>query len=88
LTAHAYAILDSFIYGFALEEANLPDAGGEEMIEMGREMAARWADRLPHLAQFTVEHVLQPGYRFADSFDFGLGLILDGLEQAHVAESS
>ncbi len=88
LTAHAYAILDSFIYGFALEEANLPDGGGEEMIEMGRQLAAEWAKDLPHLAQFTVEHVLQPGYRFGDSFDFGLGLILDGLEQAHATEST
>ena len=88
LTAHAYAILDSFIYGFALEEANLPDGGGEEMIEMGRQMAAAWEDRLPHLARFTVEHVLQPGYRFADSFDFGLDLILDGIEHAHQAESA
>ena len=26
--------------------------------------------------------VLQPGYRYADKFDYGIGLILDGLEAA------
>jgi hypothetical protein len=33
----------------------------------------------PHLTELAVEHVLQPGYAFGDEFDFGLGLILDGL---------
>ena len=40
------------------------------------------ADRYPHLAEFTVEHVLRPGYDFTREFDFGLDLILDGLERA------
>ncbi|MEX1296721.1 MAG: TetR/AcrR family transcriptional regulator C-terminal domain-containing protein [Candidatus Limnocylindrales bacterium] len=79
LTAHAYALLDSYVYGFALEEANLPDAGGAEMVEMAATMVAEPLADYPHLSEFTTEHVLQPGYRFADSFDFGLDLILDGL---------
>jgi hypothetical protein len=33
----------------------------------------------PHLAEFTANHVLQPGYDFKSEFDFGLDLILDGL---------
>jgi hypothetical protein len=28
-----------------------------------------------------VEHVLQPGYVYADEFDFGFDLILDGLDR-------
>ena len=35
----------------------------------------------PHLAELTVEHVLQPGYDYGNEFDFGLDLILDGLER-------
>ncbi|MEM8903818.1 MAG: TetR/AcrR family transcriptional regulator, partial [Actinomycetota bacterium] len=31
---------------------------------------------------FTAEHVMRPGYDFGDEFEFGLGLILDGLEAA------
>ncbi|MGD8486408.1 MAG: TetR/AcrR family transcriptional regulator [Chloroflexota bacterium] len=82
LTAHAYAIVDSYVYGFALEEANLPGAGGAEMVEMAATMFDERSADYPHLAEFTTEHVLQPDYRFADSFDFGLDLILDGLARA------
>ena len=82
LTAHAYAIIDSYVYGFALEEANLPGAGGDEMVEMAATMIDHWQAEYPHLAEFTRDHVLRPEYRFADSFDFGLDLILDGLARA------
>jgi hypothetical protein len=30
----------------------------------------------------TTDHVLQPGYSYGNEFDFGLGLVLDGLEAA------
>ncbi|HEX2157044.1 MAG TPA: TetR/AcrR family transcriptional regulator C-terminal domain-containing protein, partial [Actinomycetes bacterium] len=40
------------------------------------------ADAYPHLADLTIEHVLLPGYDYADEFAFGLDLILDGLERA------
>ena len=36
----------------------------------------------PHLAEFTMQHVMQPGYDFMQEFDFGLDLILDGLVRA------
>ncbi len=39
------------------------------------------ADEYPHLTEFTTEHVLQPGYDYGDEFEFGLDLILDGLER-------
>jgi hypothetical protein len=39
----------------------------------------------PHLTELTIEHILQPGYSYADEFDYGLELILDGLEQASKA---
>ena len=82
MTAHAYALLDAYVYGFALQEAALPATGGDEMAELASTMADQFpADRYPHLAELTTEHVLQPGYDFSDEFDFGLDLILDGLEQ-------
>ena len=46
-------------------------------------MAQVPADEYPHLTEFTIEHVLKPGYDYGDEFDFGLELILDGLERAH-----
>jgi hypothetical protein len=36
----------------------------------------------PHLIELTLEHVLQPGYDYGAEFEFGLDLILDGLERA------
>ena len=36
----------------------------------------------PHFTELTVEHVLQPGYDHGNEFEFGLDLILDGLERA------
>ena len=79
---HAYALLDSYVYGFALQEAVLPATGGDELADLATAMIDQFpADRYPHLAELTVEHVMRPGYDFSDEFDFGLDLILDGLEQ-------
>jgi AcrR family transcriptional regulator len=82
MTAHAYATLDAFIYGFALQEAALPGMTGDELVETAEHMLAEFAKHYPHLAEFTAAHVLQPGYDFGDEFEFGLELILDGLERA------
>ena len=83
MTAHAYAVIDSFVYGFAMQEANLPFHGEEEIAELADELVASLpAGELPHLAEFTAEHVLRPGYSFGSSFEFGLDLLLDGIESA------
>lgn len=87
LTGHAYAVTDAFLYGFALQEATLPATAGDEMAEVAAAMAeAMPADRFPHLTEFTLGHVLQPGYDFGEEFEFGLGLVLDGLERAADSE--
>ena len=86
LTAHAYSALDSYIYGFALQERSLPIGTPEETHDTAEAMLARFpADDFPHLAAFTAEHILQPGYDFGAEFDFGLHLLLDGLERARRA---
>ena len=45
-------------------------------------MAQLPAGEYPHLTELTIEHVLQPGYDYANEFEYGLDLILDGLERA------
>ena len=62
MTAQAYAILDSFMYGMAFQEANLPAHGtGDEFAEIAQQITAHFpADEHPHLAELTFEHVLQP----------------------------
>lgn len=83
LTAHAYAVIDSYVYGFALQEANLQFHGDADIGELAEAIiGALPADEFPYLVEFTVQHVLQPGYSFGASFEIGLDLLLDGIEAA------
>ena len=82
--AHAFSVLDSYIYGFALQEASLPFHTAEETAAVAEMILAQFPrDEYPHLTELTIEHVLQPGYDYGNEFEFGLDLILDGLERAH-----
>lgn len=86
LAAHAFSAIDSYVYGFALQEATLPFDTAEEAAEVAQTMFARMAaERYPYLTELTVEHVLRPGYDYGAEFEYGLDLILDGLERALAA---
>jgi AcrR family transcriptional regulator len=86
LTAHAYSAIDSYIYGFALQERDLPFDTPEETSELAQAILARFpADEFPHLAEFTREHVMRAGYDYGNEYEFGLDLILDGLARAFEA---
>jgi AcrR family transcriptional regulator len=87
MAAHAFAVLDAFMYGFAMEEATLPFSTPQETADLAKSFLAQFpAERYPHLAELTVEHVLAPGYDYGREFEFGLDLILDGLAQAVARE--
>ena len=89
MAAHAFSVLDSYIYGFALQEAGLPFHTAEETAELAQQiLQGISSEEYPHLTELTVEHVLRPGYRYGDEFEFGLDLILDGLERAAGYERS
>jgi AcrR family transcriptional regulator len=79
LTAHAYSLLDSYVYGFALQEASLPFDTADGVREIADQFTV---SDYPHLAELAAEHVLQPDYDYGDEFAIGLDLILDGLERA------
>jgi AcrR family transcriptional regulator len=86
MAAHAYSALDSYIYGFALQEPSLPFHTAEETAKVTQAIMAQFASgEYPHLTEMAVEHVLQPGYDYGNEFEFGLDLILDGLERARHA---
>jgi AcrR family transcriptional regulator len=86
MAAHAYSLLDSYTYGFAMQEASLPFDTGEETAALAQSILARGAPgEYPHLTEFTVEHALKPGYDYGAEFEYGLDLILDGLERARDA---
>jgi AcrR family transcriptional regulator len=81
-TAHAYALLDAFVYGFAVQEASLPFEGPDGAAQVAEPIIALMGSgEYPHLVEFAEQHALLPGYDFGDEFDFGLDLILDGLAQ-------
>jgi AcrR family transcriptional regulator len=83
MAAHAYSVLDSYIYGFALQQASLPFQTSEEAAGIAEGMLRQFpAEAYPHLTELMVQHVLRPGYNYGHEFAFGLDLILDGLERA------
>ena len=89
LAAHAYSVLDAYIYGFALQERALPFDTPEETSKKAQAIMAQFlADDYPHLAELTIEHVLQPGYDYGNEYEIGLDLILDSLERAREAADS
>lgn len=83
LAAHAYSVLDAYIYGFAMNETSMPLGTEEETAAIAAMMVARMPPaQYPYLSEFTVQHVLQPGYDYEKEYEYGLDLILDGLERA------
>jgi AcrR family transcriptional regulator len=80
MTAHAYGIVDAYVYGFALQEASLPfDSADSADAVASSIMESFAAGDYPHLVEFATQHVQQPGYDFGAQFEFGLDLILDAL---------
>ena len=86
MAAHAYSLLDSYIYGFALTKMNLPFDASEEVAEVAQGMLQPFpVNEYPNLVAFITEHAMKPGYDFGDEFEYGLDLILDGLERHSTA---
>lgn len=89
--AHAFSVLDSYVYGFAMQETALPfdtsgASGDIEDVAAGI-LAAMPAGVYPHLTEMMRQYVLRPGYAYADEFEPGLDLVLDGLERFRDATS-
>jgi AcrR family transcriptional regulator len=83
--AHAYAALDAYIYGFALTKMNLPFDDTSDIAATAQTMLEPFpVNEYPNLVAFITEHAMKPGYDFGDEFEYGLDLILDGLEQTRV----
>jgi AcrR family transcriptional regulator len=81
MAAHAFSVIDGYVYGFALQQINLPLQSREQAAEVGQNLLRQLAGEYPHLAEMITEHAMKPGYDYAKEFEFGLDLILDGLER-------
>ena len=82
MAAHAYSVLDSYIYGFALNEKTLPfDSSPEKIAEVAASIMREMPPgEYPYLTEMAVEHAMKPGYDYGAEFEFGLNLIIDGLK--------
>jgi len=81
MAAHAFVSLDSYIYGFVVQETSFRfDTSEETTGPAGAILQTLPADQYPHLAEMATEYVTRPDHSYADEFEFGLDLILDGLE--------
>jgi AcrR family transcriptional regulator len=77
--AHAFWLLDSFVYGHVIQETSLRITTSEETTESAGSILERITiDEYPHLAEVG-EHARAHGYSFDGEFEFGLELILDAL---------
>jgi len=80
--AYAYNLLDSYVYGFTLQEASLTYASPEEQAHVGQATLQQLPpDEYPHLARVASEFI-EAGTEYGAGFAFGLELILDGIERA------
>lgn len=81
MTTHANWILDSYVYGFALQESSLPFDTAEELTNMAEEVYLPQlpADQFPYLNEAAVT-LAATGYVPAEEFLFGLDLVLAALE--------
>ena len=88
MAAHAYSILDSYIYGFALTKMSLPFGRTTDVAEVAETMMQPFPDNeYPNLVEFITEHALKPGHDFADEFEYGLDVILDALERVRSGQT-
>lgn len=87
MTAHAYALLDAYVYGFALQEASLPFEGPDGVQAVAEPIMQLMATgAYPHLVEMATSYYTQPGYDFGKEFDFGLNLIFDALDRSASAD--
>jgi hypothetical protein len=87
LTHHAYHAIDSHITGFTLWQVGMPFRTREELVELADGFLRRIpADEFPYVVEHAQEHIAPPDPAEKPEFEFGLDLILDGLERLRNAE--
>ena len=82
MTHHAYHALDSHITGFTLWQVSMPFETKEELVDLAEGfMREIPADEYPYVIEHAEQHLAPSSPDGATEFEFGLELILDGLER-------
>ncbi|WP_166865609.1 TetR/AcrR family transcriptional regulator C-terminal domain-containing protein [Salinibacterium sp. ZJ70] len=79
LAAHAFSVIDSYVYGFVYTEQRLPFEADEPAEDFATGLALA-AEHYPHMVEMVTEMMVGQHYAYGDEFEYGLGLILDALE--------
>ena len=81
-TLHAYSMLDSYIYGSALQDKTLPFDTAKQSEQVAQMMVQQISrDEFPYLAEMVGGHVSKSGYDSEGEFVFGLDVLLDAIER-------
>ncbi len=78
-TARVYAVIDSYVYGFVIQQISLPFDATGGAAGMAESIVANAPGDYPRLREFATGHVMAPGYDFGDEFEPGLDLVLAAL---------
>jgi AcrR family transcriptional regulator len=77
--AHAFWLLDSYVYGHVIQETSVSLSTSDEMTGSARpNLEEATTDEFPHLLEIG-EHAMSSGFSLESEFEFGLELILDAL---------
>lgn len=76
---HAFSVLDSYVYGFGRQLLNMTNDAKTDS-RKGAEAFADIPESYPYLIQMA-EMIMSKGYNSDEDFQFGLNLIINGLEQ-------
>jgi AcrR family transcriptional regulator len=84
MTIHAMSVQDAYIYGFALQQADMSSESAADFAAEAQRQMAEYAEvmsQYPNLVEVVGGHVAEAGYDYDAEFLFGLDVILDGLER-------
>ncbi|MDR7184418.1 AcrR family transcriptional regulator [Microbacterium trichothecenolyticum] len=86
MATHANWLLDSYVYGFALQAASLPFDTADELAEMAEDVYLPQLppDEFPYLNE-SAAALVDAGFDPAEEFIFGLDLVLAALEPLRTA---
>ncbi|MFA6507442.1 MAG: TetR/AcrR family transcriptional regulator [Treponemataceae bacterium] len=81
LSARAFSLIDSYIYGFGRQSASLASTDANTANAAKDFLSTLPLNEYPYLREIASDHAAGPGYNEAEDFEFGLTLILDGLQR-------
>jgi AcrR family transcriptional regulator len=83
MASRAFWMIDSYIYGFARQQSNvqLQEEADPTVAQATRDLPS---ESYPYLVEAAASYAAGPGWDIEKEFEFGLGMILDGLER-HMA---